>query len=141
MLAGQVEKKISVKRQVAFPKKFRDILGLSILITKGPSSNLIAVAEKNLLALLDGTESKPFINKNARDMQTFILANAEEVHFDDQGRFVLPEHLVKHAGITDRVIFAGVNTYVQIWDKKAWEDYQEYLATNIDPITEKLSLE
>ena len=141
MLAGQVEKKISAKRQVAFPKKFRDILGSDILITKGPSNNLIAVAAKNILILLEGTENKPFINKNARDMQTFLLANAEEVHFDSQGRFVLPDHLAKHAGITDAVIFAGVNTYVQIWDKTAWETYQEYLVRNIEPITEKLSEE
>lgn len=139
MLSGQVETKISEKHQTAFPKRFRDTLGKNIIITKGPNRNLIAVAEQNWSILLEGTENKPFINKNAREMQTFLLGNASEIEFDSQGRFVIPEYLRKHAHLEKDIVFVGVNTYIQIWDKKLWEAYQEYLAKNIDPITEKLS--
>ena len=139
MLSGQAEAKISEKHQTAFPKRFREILGKNIVITKGPSRNLIAVDGKNWSTLLEGTENKPFINKNSRDMQTFLLGNAVEVEFDSQGRFVIPEYLRKHAHLGKDIVFVGVNTYIQIWDKKLWEAYQDYLVKNIDPITEKLS--
>jgi MraZ protein len=139
MLSGQVETKISEKHQTAFPKRFRAILGEKVVITKGPNKNLVAVAEKNWSVLLEGTEEKSFLNKNAREVQTFLLGNATEIEFDAQGRFVLPEYLRKHAHITNDIVFVGVNTYVQIWDTKLWEAYQEYLVRNIEPITEKLS--
>ncbi len=139
MLLGQAEAKLTEKNQTAFPKKFRSELGDRVIITKGPNKNLIVVSEKNWGTLLEGSENRPFVDKNAREFQTFLLGNAAEVIFDAQGRFVLPEYLRNHAEITKEIVFVGVNRYAQIWDKKHWELYQEYLVKHIDPITEKLS--
>lgn len=139
MLLGNFEGIVSDVRRVAFPKRYRDILGNKLIITKGLDNNLIAVSENNWKTLLEGSEDKPFTNKNARELQAFLLGNASFVELDDQGRFILPDYLTRHAVIVKEVIFVGMNKYVQIWDKKSWQIYQERIKKNIDVNIENLS--
>jgi len=41
---------------------------------------------------------------------------------DNQGRIALPVPLREYAGIEDEVVIAGVNTYLEIWNKEQWEE-------------------
>jgi len=139
MLLGQYDGKLSEKHQVALPKKFRDELGDRLIITKGFENCLIAVSEENWKTLLEGTEGKPFTSKNTRELQRFLLGNATYVELDGKGRFVIPEFLRNFAGIKNDVIFAGIQRFVEIWDKTKWEENQKELSENITSIAERLS--
>lgn len=139
MLIGQYESKIGEKHQAALPKKFRDVLGEKLIITKGFENCLIIVSEENWKTLLEGTEGRPFTNKSARELQRFLLGNATDVELDSKGRFVLPEYLRKFASIDSEIIFAGIQRFVEVWDKGAWEKHQKELSKDIDFIADKLS--
>jgi MraZ protein len=139
MLIGQFESKIGEKHQAALPKKFRDVLGEKLIITKGFENCLIIVSEENWKTLLEGTEGRPFTNKSARELQRFLLGNATDVELDSKGRFVLPEYLRKFASIDNEIIFAGIQRFVEVWDKKHWEEHQKELTKDIGFIAEKLS--
>lgn len=139
MLIGQYEGKISERHQTALPKKFRDELGDKLIITKGFENCLIAVSEENWKTLLEGTEGKPFTSKNTRGLQRFLLGNATYVELDTKGRFVIPEFLRKFAEVKSEVIFAGIQRFVEIWDKAKWEENQKELSENITSIAERLS--
>ena len=138
MLIGQYHSKISPKGRVAFPKKFREELGDNLVITVGYENSLMVVSNKEWKALIEGTEGKPFILNSARDTNRFLLGEASEISLDDQGRFVLPAYLREHANLGGEAIFLGLNKYVEIWDKKLWEDYQKYLKDNIGKIAKEL---
>lgn len=139
MLIGQYEGKVGEKKQVSFPKKFRDGLGDRLIVTKGLEQCLIVVSEANWQTLLEGTEGEPFTKKPTREMQRFLLGNASEVELDSKGRFVLPEYLRSYAGISEDIVFAGIQRFVEIWDKTAWEKEQEKLSGSIESISERLS--
>ena len=139
MLIGQYEGKIGEKHQAALPKKFREVLGDKLIVTKGFENCLIIVSEENWKTLLEGTEGRPFTNKNTRELQRFLLGNATYVELDSKGRFVLPEYLRKFAQLDQDVIFAGIQRFVEIWDKKTWEKHQEQLAKDIEGIAERLT--
>jgi len=139
MLIGQTIGKISDKHQAAFPKRFRESLGDKLIITKGIENYLIVVSEKNWETLLEGTQGKPFINKSSREMQRYLLGNAAYVELDEKGRFVIPEHLRKHANLSEEIVFAGISRFVEIWSKEAWDTQQASLAENIGSIAEKLN--
>src|SRR5579862_3493500 len=141
MLLGQYDSKLSEKHQTALPKKFRDELGDKLIITKGFENCLIIVTESNWKTLLEGTEGKPFTNKSTREMQRFLLGNATYVELDQKGRFVVPEYLRQFAFIETDIVFIGVSRFVELWDKKKWEEHQEELAKNIESIAERLSEE
>lgn len=138
MLIGQYKSKVSNKGRIAFPKKFRDDLGDSLVVTVGYENSLMVVSSKEWRSLIEGTEGKPFILNSARDTNRFLLGQATEVQLDEQGRFVLPQYLREHAKVTEEVVILGLNKYAEIWDKKVWEDYQKYLNENIGKIAEKL---
>jgi MraZ protein len=139
MLIGQYEASVSNKHQTALPKKFREILGRSLIITKGFEKCLIVVAKVDWKTLLEGTEGRPFTNKSTRSLQRFLLGNATDITLDDKGRFVIPEYLRKFAGVGDEIVFAGLQRFVEVWDKKAWEEHQNELNGSIESIADRLS--
>lgn len=139
MVIGQYESKIGEKHQAALPKKFREELGEKLIITKGFENCLIIVSEENWKTLLEGTEGKPFTNKSTRELQRFLLGNATEIVLDSKGRFVLPEYLRAFASIDKDIIFAGIQRFVEVWDKEHWEAHQQELANDIGSIAERLS--
>ncbi len=141
MLLGQYESKIGEKHQAGLPKKFREVLGEKLIVTKGFENCLIIVSEENWKTLLEGTDGKPFTSKSTREMQRFLLGNANYIELDSKGRFVIPEYLRKFASIDSDIVFVGIQRFVEVWDKKKWELHQNELAKNIDSIAEKLSAE
>ncbi|HSW48249.1 MAG TPA: division/cell wall cluster transcriptional repressor MraZ [Candidatus Saccharimonadales bacterium] len=139
MLIGQYETKISEKHQIALPKKFREILGDQLIITKGFENCLIVVSVDNWKTLLEGTEGKPFTSKSTRELQRFLLGNATDVGLDNKGRFVMAEYLREFASIKTDVVIAGIERFVEIWDKSKWDLQQRELSKNIESIAERLS--
>ncbi len=139
MLIGRYDGKLSVKFQVAFPKKFREVLGDRLIITKGLESCLIVVSELNWKTLLEGTAESPFTSRNPREIQRFLLGNAQYIETDSKGRFVIPEYLRDYAGIQEDIVYAGIERFVEIWDKKKWEEEQKRLSANIENIAQRLT--
>jgi MraZ protein len=139
MLIGRHDSKIDEKYRISFPKKFRKELGDNLIVTQGFEGSLIVISVNQLKLLLEGTEGRPIIDKNAREIERFLLGNAEQVELDDKGRFIIPTHLREYAGLAGEVSCLGIIRYVQIWDKKRWEDHNSELTKKIEPITEKLS--
>lgn len=141
MLLGQYESKIGLKHQAGLPKKFRDVLGDTLIVTKGFENCLLIVSEENWKTLLEGTEGKPFINKSTRELQRFLLGNATDVELDQKGRFVIPEYLRTFAHIETDIVFVGIQRFVELWDKKSWDEHQKELNGKVESIAERLSSE
>jgi len=139
MLLGRYSSKVTKKGRMAFPAKLRKELGKEIVITQGYEKSLIAVSKNGWRALIEGTGKKPFIMGPARDTSRFLLGGAQIVSLDKQGRFVLPRHLREYARIKKESVFLGLGEYVEIWDKKRWQEYKKYLEVNIEEISNRLS--
>lgn len=138
MLLGQYEGKVGAKNRVALPKKLREIIGDKIIITFGYEDSLIIVSTEGWKALLEGTEGRPFIQKESRETQRYILGGASFVELDSKGRFIIPNYLRSFGKIKNEVIFLGLSRYVELWDKALWKAYRQNLEKNIDKISQKL---
>ena len=139
MLLGQHVGKVGAKGRIAFPTKFRKILGDRLIITLGYENSLIVVSEDGWKALLEGTEGKPFTVGPARETQRFILGGASSITLDTKGRFILPLYLRDYAKIATEVVFLGLSRYVEMWDRNRWYQYRKHLEKNIGTIAERLS--
>ena len=53
------------------------------------------------------------------DMAASLYADAYPVEADKEGRIVLGDELVEHAGLTSQVTFMGLGDIFQIWDPSA----------------------
>ncbi len=139
MLLGRHDGIVSEKRQVAFPKRFREELGEKILLTKGLDRNLLIVSQQQWKTLLEGTEDKPFTDIHTRQIQRFLFGNATEVELDMKGRFILPEYLKEFAQIKEELVFIGVSRYVEVWAKQEWEKHEKGLSEVILSVAEKIT--
>jgi MraZ protein len=53
------------------------------------------------------------------DLTTALYAEAWPVEPDKEGRIVVPDSLVQHAGLTESVVFMGLGRLFQIWEPEA----------------------
>lgn len=122
MFYGEYDYKIDEKGRVPVPPRFRSALKDGIVLTPGVEKCITAytAAEwKKLSAALTGgtlTRSK------MRRLSRAIFATAFSTKIDNQGRIPIPAPLREHAGITDDVVIAGANSYLEIWDSVLWEE-------------------
>lgn len=142
MLLGQVNNKLDEKNRLTLPKRFRSELGDHLIITQNMEGSLLVVSASRYKTLLEGTENKPFINKDVREIQRFLFGSAVEVELDEKGRFTLSEHLKNYSDIKSEAVFVGVFNRVEIWNSQRWEEYNsKHLIKNIAQIAQKLNEE
>ncbi len=55
------------------------------------------------------------------DLASALYADAYPVETDKEGRIVLPDTLIAHAGLGDAVVFMGLGRRFQIWEPAAAE--------------------
>jgi len=122
MFYGEYGYKIDEKGRVPVPPKFRNALKDGMVLTPGAEKciTVYTVLEwKKLSAKLTGNALS---RSKMRKLSRVLFATAFSTRIDNQGRIPVPAPLRDHAGITDEVVIAGANTYLEIWDKVAWEE-------------------
>jgi len=53
----------------------------------------------------------------------FVLASAEDIELDRQGRLTMPAHLRAYAKIERDAVVVGVGTRLEIWNLENWQRY------------------
>ena len=71
--------------------------------------------------LLDSVHARlathdPFFSTAFDDQATALISRTQLLVADDQGRVRLPDAMIEHAGLKDRVVFVGKAQKFQIWD-------------------------
>ena len=134
MLIGEYETKIGEKKRVAIPNKFRKELGSNLILTRGYEGTLVLVNKKMWEEIAKEVIEGSFINKNIRDTTRFLVGSATEVQADTQGRIVIPNSLYEYGKFQNHAVFVGLYNWIEIWDKKKWEERLKYLDKNSDEI-------
>lgn len=135
---GEYLHSIDDKGRLILPVKFREELGASFIVTKG-LDNCLFVYDKNEWAILE-TKLKqlPLGKPEARAFVRFFFSGAAEISCDKQGRVLLPNNLREYAHIDKDVVVIGVSNRIEIWDKVAWDVYNEQIAPTVTQISESL---
>ncbi|UCC90152.1 MAG: division/cell wall cluster transcriptional repressor MraZ [Dehalococcoidia bacterium] len=121
MFFGEFEYKIDEKGRVPFPPKFRNRLKDGVVLTPGAEKCIIAYPLSEWNKLATTLTTGPVTPSKLRRLNRAIFATAFSLNLDGQGRIALPIPLREYAGIEDEVVIAGVNTYLELWNKKQWE--------------------
>jgi MraZ protein len=117
-----VVNKLDAKGRVSIPAPFRLILAgqntqgvyaLPSFVNPALDAfgeTLIAEFQQKLAAL------DPFFSEDHDAQAQAVLASAKLLSFDDEGRVRLPDEMIAHAGIKERVTFVGLGRKFQLWD-------------------------
>jgi len=139
MIIGEYKSKVGDKKRVSLPKKFRDELGEEIILTRGYEDTLILVNKGMWEKIAKEVIGGSFINKNIRDTSRFLIGGATQLSIDMQGRFIIPDSLFEHAGLTDEIVFIGLINWIEVWDKEKWDKRVEYLKQHGDDIAQEIN--
>jgi len=138
MLIGEFLNKVEAKNRLALPKKFREVIGGKVIVTRGYEDCIIIVNDKQWEKLLEVFSDKPFTTSPVRDTRRFLIGGASEVTLDKQGRFVLPNYLKEFASIQKEVVFVGLVDWIEIWASNMWDKRIEMIKPQAAKIAEEL---
>lgn len=141
MFMGEYSHTIDAKGRIIVPAKFRDNLGDNFVVTKGLDNCLFVYTSDDWFKFEEKLRALPLTNKDARKFTRFFLAGAAEMEVDKQGRILIPSVLREFAALDKDVVFVGVGSRIEIWDKTRWnesisdyDDDMDEVAQNMDSL-------
>lgn len=121
MFIGQFEHSIDEKYRIAIPAKFRKELKGGAILSKGLDGCLFMFQKAKFTEMAQNISKLPLSKSSARLYARLMLASAEEVEFDNQGRIILPGYLRKFGSFKKSAVVIGLYDRVEIWSKEVWE--------------------
>lgn len=118
MFRGEYHYTLDDKGRVVLPPKLRKELGEVVVITRGMDACVWVYPRPGWEAVENKLRTLPL---NRRGFQRFLLAAAQEVELDRQGRVTLPEALREYAGIGREVVVVGLIQRLEIWSEARWK--------------------
>jgi len=136
---GEYSHTIDNKGRLIFPAKFRDELGEVFIATKGLDNCLFVYTRSEWAILEEKLKKLPLAKPEARAFVRFFFSGAAELDCDKQGRVLLPTNLREHARLDKDVVVIGVSTRIEVWDKVAWDEYNQKVSPTVAEIAENLA--
>ncbi len=136
MFMGEYNHTIDAKGRLIVPAKFREQLGEAFVITNGNDGCLNIYTKEDWETFLEKLQLLPN-NGDSRKLKRKLVAQANDVELDKQGRILVPPALREHAGLSKDVVLAGVIDKIEVWDKDRWEEQAD--VSDIDDIAERLA--
>jgi len=138
MLLGEYLHTLDPKKRLSLPVKFRKEIGKKVVITRGLDNCLFVYSLKSWERISLKLGELSIGQADQRGFNRFMLSGAVEVDVDSVGRILIPDFLKDFGGLKSRVIVAGVNDRVELWDERTWKDYKKRIEKQADAMAEKL---
>lgn len=138
MLIGEFDGRLTDKNRIAIPKKIRDELKDGLFLSRGYEGCLLLMDKSHWSSFENLINEKSILSLSLRDTKRFIFGGAFELELDSQGRFVLPNSLLSYAQIETDIVFIAIKDWVEIWDKKIWENKLNEIVKTAPDLAEQL---
>src|ERR1700678_3238859 len=118
------------KGRVCIPAPYRHILAAQntqgVYICPSFAEAALEALGKNVIDALHAPLSPqdPFSSPSHDDEATAVVSRTQLLVADDQGRVRLPDSMIEHAGLKDRIAFVGLSEKCKIWAADAYAPIQ-----------------
>lgn len=142
MFYGEYRHSLDHKNRVLIPSKFREAVKESYIerffLTRGLEKCIFVFTEPDWNVMEQKLKTLPMTQGTSRSFSRMFFSGAFELVSDKQGRIILPQPLLGHAGITKEVVVVGVLNRIEIWDGVAWDHFVGESSKSYEEIAEKL---
>jgi transcriptional regulator MraZ len=123
--------KVDKKGRVSVPAPYRSALAgqgwegvvcLPSLVNPALDGCDLAFMEK---LSADQSQGMQAFGRSKDAFSSAVFAASRQLPFDSEGRIILPEPFIKHAGISEAACFVGQGATFQIWEPARFEAYQK----------------
>jgi MraZ protein len=125
---GTHQNKLDAKGRVSVPAAFRAALrslgegeaGGGLILRPSHTHPCIEAWPAPLFqSLTQSLDRLDLFSEAHDDLAAALYADAYPVEADREGRIVLPDALIAHAGLSESVVFMGLGRIFQIWEPEA----------------------
>ncbi|PIQ69140.1 MAG: division/cell wall cluster transcriptional repressor MraZ [Candidatus Taylorbacteria bacterium CG11_big_fil_rev_8_21_14_0_20_46_11] len=138
MLIGEYTHTIDGKNRLSLPAKFRSEMGKKVVVTPGLDGCLFVFTLKQWKEISEKLGSSSLLQGDTRSFNRYMLGGASEAEVDSIGRVLIPDFLRTRANLTEKVAVVGVQSRVELWDEKQWQEYKKGVEKQADTLAEKL---
>jgi MraZ protein len=138
MLIGEYTHALDAKKRLSIPAKFRKELGKNMVITRGLDKCLFVYPLDEWKRVSRKFAELSMGARDRRSFSRFMLAGAVEAELDGLGRILIPDFLKDFANLQAKVVLAGVEQRVEIWNEDVWQEYKRKIEQDADGLAEKL---
>lgn len=130
LFLSSFEKKIDKKGRVSVPSTFRAALSgahFNGIVVYGSFVNpcIEACGMDRIEQMHERIESLDPFSEERDAFATAIMGGSVQLSFDGEGRVILPEHFLGDAHIAGECIFVGKGATFEIWEPKAYREYEQ----------------
>ena len=130
------ENRLDTKGRISVPAPFRaslnnDKFGGVVLYRSFTNKCIEGLSMARMEQLAAATDKMGVFDNSLDDLSAMLFADARPLSFDVTGRIVIPNDLLKHAGIKDTALFVGRGNSFQIWNPDEFRAVQEKSLENL----------
>jgi len=120
---GQYDRVIDSKNRLQLPSQLRDVIdekrdGAGVYVTLGEHRGTLSIfTERAFEELSSRMETEFQTGPDALRFELQFFALASRVDVDKQGRFVLPDLLMKKAKLKPEIYLVGQKNRIDIWNR------------------------
>lgn len=125
MFLGRFEHAMDQKGRVSIPARFREAIRdryRDRLILTNEDRCLVLYPEEEWQKLMEKLAALPQMKSDVKAFQRFFVSGACECSIDKQGRVLIPPTLRQYGGLRKEIVFVGMQTKIEIWDRERWSE-------------------
>lgn len=131
MLIGQYEHNLDSKGRLTLPADFAVQLATGIVLTRGIESCIYLFPHDEFERLSERLRELSLTDSRARKLRRWLFPQAHAIEPDKQRRVLIPQWLRSAAGISDRVLIAGMDNYAELWQPDGWREHDRILMADL----------
>ena len=136
LFLSSYENRLDTKGRISVPASFRASVVsekfVGVVLYRSFTHNCIeGLSMSRMEQLASATDKMGVFDSNLDDLSALLFADARPLAFDVTGRIVIPEDLLRHAGIKDSALFVGRGNSFQIWNPDEFKKVQDNSLNNL----------
>lgn len=125
MFTGASNLSIDAKGRMAIPTRYRDALGVNLVLTADPSGCLLLFAADAWQPFEARVSALPNMNPRIKAMQRMWLGYKSDCEVDGAGRVVLTPEMRDYAKLDRKVQMIGQGDRFELWSERGWQEVIE----------------
>ncbi len=136
LFLSSFENRIDTKGRISVPASFRATLNnenfTGVVLYRSFTNKCIeGLSMSRMEQLATATDKMGVFDNALDDLSALLFADARHLQFDVTGRIIIPNDLLKHAGIKDKALFVGRGNSFQIWNPDEFRKVQDKSLENL----------
>jgi MraZ protein len=142
--SGKYYYSVDPKGRIMVPSPFREIISTNyspkLFVVNALFDKCLNIyPQEEWLKLVEKVRQLPSMDEDVQYFKRKVIASAQEVELDKQGRILIPAAHRADAGLNADIVITGALDMLEVWDRKEWDSVLDPSAIDKKAVLAKLT--